>query len=63
MSTTLNILKLELIHEHGWLESVVQHVTAIYCKELKGGKVKMCVRTVFRGNVIDVSKMCSESCR
>ena len=46
MSTTLNLLKLELIHEHGWLESVVQHVTAIYCKDLKGGKVKMCVRTV-----------------
>ena len=59
-STKLNISKLELIHKHEWLESVVQHLKAIYCKKLKKGKAKMRMTFDFRGNKLDVSKTCSE---
>jgi hypothetical protein len=60
-STKLNISKLELIHKHEWLESVVQHLKAIYCKKLKKGKAKMRMTFDFRGNELDVSKTCSET--
>ena len=56
----LNIAKLELIDTHKWLKSVVEHVKAIYCKKLKGGKAMIRMKLDFRGNEIDVSKMCSK---
>ena len=56
----LNIAKLELIDTHKWLKSVVEHVKAIYCKKLKGGKAMIRMTLDFRGNEIDVSKMCSK---
>ena len=56
----LNIAKLELIDTHKWLKSVVGHVKAIYCKKLKGGKAMIRMTLDFRGNEIDVSKMCSK---
>ena len=53
----LNIAKLELIDTHKWLKSVVEHVKAIYCKKLKGGKAMIRMTLDFRGNEIDVRVM------